>query len=155
MAKILKISGYVIDHDNQGYDKDTIEQLFDNDKYLNISKLEVKESESFEWYDEIDINFSDAKKEAFEKYFEDANRLEQIKRLKESLSRISSSATLLNTEFIYLVDFFRAKIQKYLNDEFDNKSINVGFYSIEKILNDFCDYLSNLKPESGTNNNDA
>lgn len=49
MAKILKISGYVIDHDDQGYDKDTIEQLFDNDKYLNISKLEVKESESFEW----------------------------------------------------------------------------------------------------------
>jgi hypothetical protein len=72
MAKILKISGYIIDHDDEGFDKNQIEDLFDNDKYLNINCLKVVESKEFEWHDDIDINIMDAKQEDFEKHLVNA-----------------------------------------------------------------------------------
>ena len=70
MAKIFKISGYIIDVNDEITQND-IELLFDHDKYINISRLECKQSKEFEWRDDIDINFTDAKQEDFEKYFDE------------------------------------------------------------------------------------
>ena len=70
MAKIFKISGYIIDVNDEVTQND-IELLFDHDKYINISRLECRQSKEFEWHNDIDINFTDAKQEDFEKYFDE------------------------------------------------------------------------------------
>ena len=68
MAKIFKIFGYIKDINSKVTQND-IQLLFD--KYINIYHLKCKQSKEFEWHDDIDINFIDAKQEDFEKYFDE------------------------------------------------------------------------------------
>lgn len=74
MAKLYKVELYLCDVNNEFYDKDDVleylNSLLEMDDYFLTRIINAKESKEFEWYDNIDINYSDCNIEKFEKYFE-------------------------------------------------------------------------------------
>ena len=74
MAKLYKVELYLCDVNDEFYDKDDVleylNSLLEMDDYFLTRIINVKESKEFEWYDNIDINYSDCNIEKFEKYFE-------------------------------------------------------------------------------------
>ena len=73
MAKLYKVELYLCDVNDEFYDKDDVleylNSLLEMDDYFLIRIINAKESKEFEWYDDIDINYSDCTKEEFDKYF--------------------------------------------------------------------------------------
>ena len=49
--------------------KDELQNVIDYGTDISVKFFEVEEVEIGEWHDDIDINFTDCKKETFEKYF--------------------------------------------------------------------------------------
>lgn len=74
MAKLYKVELYLCDVNDEFYDKDDVleylNSLLEMDDYFLTRIINAKESKEFEWYDNIDINYSDCNIEKFEKYFE-------------------------------------------------------------------------------------
>ena len=74
MAKLYKVELYLCDVNDVFYDKDGVlghlNSLLEIDDYFLTRIINSKESKEFEWYDDIDINYSDCPIEKFEKYFE-------------------------------------------------------------------------------------
>lgn len=73
MAKLYKVELYLCDVNDEFYDKDDVfeylNSLLEMDDYFLTRIINAKESKEFEWYDDIDINYSDCTKEEFDKYF--------------------------------------------------------------------------------------
>ena len=73
MAKLYKVELYLCDVNDEFYDKDDVleylNSLLEMDDYFLTRIINAKESKEFEWYDNIDINYSDCTKEEFDKYF--------------------------------------------------------------------------------------
>lgn len=74
MAKLYKVELYLCDVNDEFYDKDDVleylNSLLEMDDYFLTRIINAKESKEFEWYDDIDINYSDCNIEKFKKYFE-------------------------------------------------------------------------------------
>jgi len=68
LAKIYKVSAYLIDYNDEYYDKFELSEKLE-DLCVGLDCLEIQESENFEWDDELLINKIDAEKEDFEVYF--------------------------------------------------------------------------------------
>lgn len=74
MAKVYKVTAFYVNRDgNHETPEDlinTIERDADNAD-LSLHIVEVKESEEFEWDDDIDINYTDATTDVYEKYIKE------------------------------------------------------------------------------------
>ena len=74
MATLYKVELYLCDVHDEFHAKDDaleyLNSLLEMDDYFLTRIINAKESKEFEWYDNIDINYSDCNIEKFEKYFE-------------------------------------------------------------------------------------
>ena len=72
MAKLFKISAYVVDY-NDDFDKSNIEEylIYETQKHFNLEHLRVAEVDLGEWHDEHPLNYIDCPKAEFEKYFKE------------------------------------------------------------------------------------
>lgn len=69
MAKVYKVEMYISDFNSEIEDaKEFIEDLLDNG-WIGVKVADVKESEEFEWDDDLAINKVKATKEDYEEYF--------------------------------------------------------------------------------------
>lgn len=74
MAKVYKVTMYLadaneyyaFDEDNEYMESDIKESLERVNVFPTVA--EIKESDEFEWTEDLDINFTDATNEDFEKY---------------------------------------------------------------------------------------
>lgn len=71
VAKVYKFTGYVADYDDVfGTAQKYLDYINDRDGYcLGISAFEIKESDEFEWDDNIAINMVDCSQSEYDKYF--------------------------------------------------------------------------------------
>jgi hypothetical protein len=80
MAKVYKAEIYISDYNGEIYISDNgeinddiknfLESLLEN-RWVGIKVSDIKESEEFEWHDDLVINKTKATTEDFEKYFKD------------------------------------------------------------------------------------
>lgn len=73
MAKLIKIEGYLCDANGMIPDGEYLKSYL-SDMIYNIDlfapvPFKIKESNDFEWYDEIDLNYHECTEEDCEKYF--------------------------------------------------------------------------------------
>lgn len=69
MAKLYKISFYLVDFDDTYIDAEGITDDIDGNLDGIVKVIETQESEDIEWRDDIDVNHIDAPLEQFEAYF--------------------------------------------------------------------------------------
>lgn len=68
MAKIYKISGYIVDvHD--GYDEKYVKWLIEGFSDLSTKHFKVESADIGEWYDEHPLNYRNSDISECEKYF--------------------------------------------------------------------------------------
>jgi hypothetical protein len=68
MAKIFKLSGYLIDTNND-YDSEELEVALSEDYDLIANHIKVEEKDIGEWDDDNFLNYCDCPIEECEKYF--------------------------------------------------------------------------------------
>lgn len=70
MAKIYKVMFYFVDIEEQYRSGEELEGEIERSLDTSISHYNVHESKSFEWDDDILINYSNCPVSEYEKYFE-------------------------------------------------------------------------------------
>ena len=72
MAKLFKISAYVIDY-NDDFDKSNIEEylVYETQKHFNLERLQIAEADLGVWYDEHPLNYIDCPEDEYKKYFKE------------------------------------------------------------------------------------
>lgn len=81
MAKVFKATIYITEAMMDNYEscdlRDSLEEM--SDRYgLSLHIADIKESDEFEWADDLDINFTDATNEDFEKYINYGDRVKPM-----------------------------------------------------------------------------
>lgn len=75
MAKVYKMEIYVVDYndefDNAEQLTDDMEELLQNELWVQADLTNVKESDEFEWHDDLQINKTDSTIEDLEVYLKD------------------------------------------------------------------------------------
>lgn len=73
MAKVTKLEVYIVDSDDDYQDAEhfigELKELIRNQMWVQVDVGEVKESEEFEWDDDLKINRTDSTIEDLEAYF--------------------------------------------------------------------------------------
>lgn len=72
MAKLFKISAYIVDY-NDDFDKSNVEEylVYATQRHFDLQHTQVAEADLGEWYDEHPLNYIDCPKAEFEKYFKE------------------------------------------------------------------------------------
>ena len=90
MARIFKISGYLVDA-NGDYDAEQLEVALKEDYDLIAHHIRVEERDIGEWDDDCPLNDFDCPKEECEKYFchqADVAPKSEVDKLKETIERL-------------------------------------------------------------------
>lgn len=70
MAKIFKVSAYIVDPNNE-FDESSLEECLEgctqND--VSLSHVNIECADIGEWSDDLPVNYIDCNREEFEKYF--------------------------------------------------------------------------------------
>ena len=72
MAKLFKISAYIVDY-NDEFDKSNIEEYLDyaTQRHFHLRHIQVADAGLGEWYDDHPLNYLSCPKAEFEKYFKE------------------------------------------------------------------------------------
>ena len=73
MAKLFKIEGYIVDPNGE-FDTKELADIMEYGPYdIHLRHIAIDEADLGEWDDEIDVNYIDCPKAAFQKYFKEKN----------------------------------------------------------------------------------
>ena len=73
MAKLFKITTYVVDSNDEFATGDRLEDciIYCTQNDFNLEHIEIQSTDIGEWYDEHPLNYVDCPKTEFEKYFKE------------------------------------------------------------------------------------
>ena len=80
MAKIFKISAYIVDANDEFNTNDRLEDhlIYCTQEDMHLRHLKIESADIGEWDDDIDVNYLDCPKSEFEKYFNKQDELTLI-----------------------------------------------------------------------------
>ena len=76
MAKLFKLTAYVVDYNDEFRDASDLEDciVYDTQRHITLEHTNIQSADLGEWDDDHPLNYIDCPKTEFEKYFKE-NRL--------------------------------------------------------------------------------
>lgn len=73
MAKLFKISAYIIDANDEFCTEDRLADclVYDTQNHFSLDHLKIQSTDLGEWYDEHPLNYIDCSETEYEKYFKE------------------------------------------------------------------------------------
>ncbi len=73
MAKLFKLTTYIVDPNGEFYDSSDLEEclIYDTQKHFCLHHLKINEADLGEWDDDLPINKFNCPEAEFEKYFKE------------------------------------------------------------------------------------